>query len=80
MKAQYPSALDKQCSKHSTQLGARKKMEICKHQPAEEPWGLSFIKGQPMEPGRGQRRDWHPWIAAWELSSGLGNKKRPQPK
>lgn len=27
MKAQYPSALEKQCSKHSTQLGARTKPE-----------------------------------------------------
>lgn len=50
MKAQYPSALDKQCSKLSTQLGARTKMKVCKHQPAKEPCGLSFGKEQPMEP------------------------------
>lgn len=50
MKAQNPSALDKQCSKHGTQLGARTKTEVCKHQPAKEPCGLSFGKGQPMEP------------------------------
>lgn len=37
MKAQYPSALDKQCSKHSTQLGAKTKPEVCKHQPGAFP-------------------------------------------
>lgn len=84
MKAQYLSALDKQCSKHSTQLGARTKMEVCKHQPAKEPCGSSFGRGQPMEPHvpRGCTEEGLAFLNCClrALLWFRKQKKRPQPK
>lgn len=51
MKAQYPSVLDKQCSKHSTQnWEPEQNQRSVNTNLAGESWGLSCRKGQPLEP------------------------------